>query len=1074
MKKCTFLIGCMLLCASFASADNDAEKLSVKKFPPPLSTVQRTPPKKQVLNDEKEKGVSMWAVTMTDYSRDPGFVHFYSGSPWDLQKTGIIQNDEIDPNRRWLMTGGTMHNGEYLGYIFYNYDMGYAWAQAFARVNLEEGTWEALADLSKGDYYQWETQMDAMATDPKTGKLMGVAHNGLGEVVSTIGEVDPSNGDFTILETLDEWYFAIEYADDGTLYAVRWTYDESSSERTGSCLVTLDPANHYAETLVTELTKDGQPFMMYFQNSLRFDRATGDLWILATNDNAYQYVCKLDMKTGVLDSKGSLGYSDIASGLYIPALTADAPGGAARVSNLTSSFDDNGIVTLTWTNPTLTLDKQKLTELAEVLVFRDGLEDENKVATLTGEEVKVGGEMAWTDETAESGVHTYYVVPCRVAGEKGVPDQWLAFTGRDVPGKPENVSLYKDGLSLVLSWTAPALGARDGWYDKSGITYTITRYPDSVKVAEGLTATEFTDNDLGEIRSYYYRITPCTSDGEGTYTESYEVLAGSSVSLPYSTNFETYEEAGMWTPVNANGDANIFEYSQWDPKGYRLYVESEYNSDDYIISPAFKAESGKSYKVTFNVYFQQRTEDWDPKRVHEFSLTAGQGATAEAQNIVISNLEGFQNFDYYETFPFEAFFTPETSGDYNVGLHYYSPEGIMDVITLVGASVEEVLGKDLAVMSLAGTSNPVKGTASEYTVTVKNSGSEDINAYKVQIVRLDETGNVVLGETEVSETLASQKETQIKVDATPDIEGDFQQVAVVVLEGDENTDNNTSASKKVTAAPEGTLPFNFVIDGDNHTSGTRLPISFCNYYSIGQSLYTADELNMSGSDIKIHRLAFEYDTNTEVESFDVQVYLGLSDLKDVGYDETYWTPLEEQTKVFEGKQSFVSGKDNMLIFNFDEPFSYDPTKSLVVTVCKEGSSSDKYPAEFKYFNDEWTAKDNFRSIIYENDNSPEYSPSYTYPYLPILHLAVESGAGVGIENVVIGGNGISFNNGTVSFNGIEAARLTVYDLNGRVVLETSPAEGQTSVNAGLNQGVYVVKVVANDGKVYTKKVQALK
>lgn len=46
MKKCTFLIGCMLLCASFASADNDAEKLSVKKFPPPLSTVQRTPPEK--------------------------------------------------------------------------------------------------------------------------------------------------------------------------------------------------------------------------------------------------------------------------------------------------------------------------------------------------------------------------------------------------------------------------------------------------------------------------------------------------------------------------------------------------------------------------------------------------------------------------------------------------------------------------------------------------------------------------------------------------------------------------------------------------------------------------------------------------------------------------------------------------------------------------------------------------------------------------------------------------------------------------------------------------------------------
>lgn len=1085
MKRFTFLLGLMLLCSSLANADV-GKNHSVKTFPPLVPDVkQRSYPAKtqrRVLNDDKEKGLSMWAVTVQDYNNDPGFVHFYSEAPYNLEKSGLIKEREDDEYRSWLMTGGAMHKGKYYGYMYRYYTgmPGYYYVMAFAEVDLEKGTWKTVQDLSegRGDGVQWSEPVISMASDPVTGKLFGIAQDqGRSDKTAvTIGEINPENGAYTRLAALEEYYFAIEYDQKGTLYAVRWVYD-STGTITGSCLVTLDPANNYAETILSNLTKDGSKFKMYYNNTMRFDKATGDLWILATNndESARQYVCKLDPETGVLDSKGGFGYNDFGVGLHIPSFTADAIDAAARVSGLTSTFDDNGTVTLTWTNPTQTWDKQELTELAEVRIYRDGMEDADLVATIPGEN-KVGQEMSWTDETAETGVHTYYVVPCRRAGENGIPDTWLAYTGRDVPGMPEKVSISKEGESIKLSWEAPELGAHDGWFDKGSLTYKIVRYPDNVIVKEGLTETTFTDDNLGEIRMYSYDIIPVTTDGEGTKATTNEIQAGTAVPIPYSTDLSTEEKAGMWTIINANEDANKFEFFDgFEPYGLRLYVVESYSSDDYAVSPKFNMKGGTTYRATFDVNFQYRTEDYDPHREHQFSFTAGQGATAEAQNIVLLNKEGFQNFEYSETVSFETFFTPETDGEYNLAFHYYSPAGISDNIKLVGFAIEEVFNKDLAAKSFNGTVKPAKGSASDYTVTVKNMGNEDVDAYKVQIVRLDGDNRVVLGETEVTDKLASQAETEITVSATPDVEGEFQMAAVAVLDGDQNADNDMSEAKTVTAAEEGAIPFNKVVEGDNQTPSTRLPISFSKYYSSCQSIYFAEELGMTEGS-KIHRLGIVYDLNEgskPVESFNVKVYVGLTDKTTTGDDDAAdWTPLTEQTLKFEGTQSILEGTDNVMAFDFDEPFDYDPTKNLVITICKEGDSESSYPAKFHNYNYDWNSE--YRSILYEDNSSPEYQPKAynTWPNVPILHLAVEQGGTTGISQVVIGGDGISFNNGTINLNGIEVARITVYDLTGRIAIDKSLAAGQAAVTTNLKQGVYVVKAVARDGKVYTKKINA--
>lgn len=1080
MKKISLVLGCMLLCVSLAFAEGKGNSFKTNRFPGMLPAKKAVKPAAmaapQNLNEDKELGLKMWAVTMTDYNNDPGFVYFYSSKPYELNKTGIIKSREEDEFRLWhMLPGATWHNGEYLGYTYMMYTY-VNHVKGFVSVDLEKGTYTVKHDMSEQeDQFDF---MEGMSTNPKTGELMGMARNrDATNVTSNFGVVNPETGEFTVVQALEQYYFSIAYDAFGTLWAVRWNGDKDGNIN-GSRLVVLDPENNYAEKSEVALKLDGSNFKMYWQNSIYFDPVTGDLWILAANTDGYQYLCKVNTKTGEMEKSGSFGFRDIAAGLYIPGTKPDATGAANRVEKLTSTFDDKGVVTLKWTNPSTAFDKTALTELAEVLVYRDGTEDANLVATIT-ENVAVGAEMTWTDTDASTGVHVYYVIPCRVKGEKGVMESWRAFTGRDVPGMVENVTLTKNSnTSLTLKWEKPKFGKNDGWFDQNNITYNVVRYPDKKKVATGVTETELTDNELGNIELYYYLITAVTSDGEGVATTSPQVMAGSSYKTPYSTEFVNKAEADQWTVVDANQDGTKFDYRDYmEPYGLMMYA-SEFGSNDYVISPAISMKGGTTYKVKFNVYFHYSATDYDPERFQTFSITAGAGTTAEAQNIELKKWDNFQHFNYYETLPFEAFFTPEKDGDYNVAYRFFDSP-VYDVIVVTGASVEEVFDNDLAAMSLEGTLNPAKGAASDYTVKVKNEGGKAVNSYKVQVVRLDGAEKVVIGETEVNEALESQKETDVKVSVTPDVEGDAEFAANVVLQGDQNDLNNTTEPMLVSIAAEGTIPINYTVTNGDEGVNTRVPMSFMKYGSYSQCIYHASEMKIAGAP-KIHRLAFKYDTYTAVDNFDVVVYLTTTTKE--GFDDEAqdweWTPVAEQTKVYEGKQSILSGTGNMMVFDLETPFEFDPTKNLMVTVFKKGDSSDQFPAMFQTYNSSWVKP--YRTLRYETQGESEpigdatSSGCTVVADLPVLYLAVKDLETTGITELVIGDAGISYSDGKINFNGVDAVSVAVYDLTGRVMLDTKVAANVDAVNASLVQGVYVVKVVARDGKVYTTKIRVAK
>lgn len=980
---------------------------------------------------------------------------------------------------RYVMIGGQMHDGKYLTHMYYNYDFGEVGYVGFAAVDLTTGKYDMLKTYNKKEpnfstfYY-----MDAMTTDPISNRLVGLSHlyenyNPESTVRSHIGLVDPATGLYEEVEPMEDFYFCIDYDNDGTLWAARWDYNEELI-RTGACLVTLDPAQGYKETSKVNLTMDGNPFMMYFDNSMRFDPSTDELFMLATDyggsDEMYtQYMAKVDTKTGVMTSLGNTSLNQLATGLYIPGLKGSTRGCAAAVTELTSTFTEGGDVVLSWKNPTITWNRNELTEMAEVLVCRDNTD--NVVATLK-DGATVGGSMTWTDTEAPRGLHTYYVIPCRVEGERGVPNSWNAFAGHDVPTKPGNVTISTDGATVTMSWTAPEIGAQDGWFDKATLKYNIKRHPDEVMVAEGITGTTFTDNSLDVMQGYFYDIIPVTADGEGLVATTDNVIAGKAYTTPFATDLKTDAEQEQWTVLDLNGDGYKFDKCDWEPfLGLKIGTSAGANND-FAISPSIKLEAGKTYKTMWTLFIKECAQsDWQPDNHNDFRFTAGQGLTAEAQSTEMLKVDNYQTSMYNTLNDFETFFTAEADGEYNFGLNI-TTSNCEDIISLKKFSVKEVFDKDMAAIAFEGTINPSKGLASDYEVTVKNEGGKDIDgSFKVQIVRTGDN-NVVLGETEFAEGLKSQESTVVKVSATPDVEGEFMMAAAVVLDGDQNKDNDVSEPKAVTAAREGLLPINYEINGDFNDFDSRVPMSFTKPYSHSESVYLASELK---GVTKIHRLGLTYDTTDPLHTgeFDVQVYLALTDKE--GYDphaEKEYTPLSQMTKVYDGTLTLTGGTASTMVFDFDEPFSYDDSKNLLVTILKQGESpSNSFPALFHQYNYNWDAE-LYRTIRFENSDVEEAVDGMGnfLPNLPVLSLAVETSSADGIGNITLGG-AVSFGNGTISVNGGDVAKVEVFDIAGRKVFGEDVAAGQASLKASLNAGIYMLKVTGRDGKVYTQKIR---
>lgn len=246
MRKITLFLGMMLTLSSLAAADSQRKGTGINVFPDvSFLPAQKKPDNapQRIVNDEKLNGKLMYATTIVDYDQ-PSFVKFYRDNVYQLDRVGVVKEyDGGNIYKRYSFIGGQWHDGSYLGYLTLNMDFGFVEMKGFASVDLSTGTYRMLKEIPstspEDDPSNQFYFMDAMTTDPTTGRLIGLSHyfygnDTTGDVVSYIGEVDPENGDY-YPEKLGEYYFCIEYDHDGTLWAARWDYNaRGDGTRTGS------------------------------------------------------------------------------------------------------------------------------------------------------------------------------------------------------------------------------------------------------------------------------------------------------------------------------------------------------------------------------------------------------------------------------------------------------------------------------------------------------------------------------------------------------------------------------------------------------------------------------------------------------------------------------------------------------------------------------------------------------------------------------------------------------------------------------------------------------------------------
>ena len=1073
MKKIsTLLLGLAL------TASASAQSLKVHTFPSVMQKAEvKTRPqvRKAPLNEDKELGKLFYGATQDDASNEPGIIKFYSSDFYNSEKLCIIYDGtDNEMERRTTLLGGTWYEdedgeGAYYGYSVINYDRGYTFPQYFMKIDLETGEKTIVADLTSLKS-SWQI-VDDMKQNPVDNKLyaMRQAADGL---YSEFGTVDPATGDFTTLVQADYWYPSIAYDADGKLYGVRPELksngvDDEGFNIVGSFFAQLELQDgQLKEVEKVSLKSWGENFCMWYTNSIYVDQETGEIYGSLMDHNSWsQYLYTIDKESGELTYAGS-SYSTVR-GLYSPSYKTDSREAAAKVSNVSSVAGENGqSITLTWTNPTLQVNGETLTELAEVRIFC-GSPSGIAYATLPAEG-KMGEVMSWTDDNPEAGVNTYFIVPCRKEGELGYPESWNAWGGPDAPGAPSYVNAERSGNGVLVSWPAPEAGLHGGWYSADGVTYTIKRYPDEKVLATGLTETSYFDNVFDAINYYSYTVYATNTVGDGEETSSYPILAGPAHDVPYTSVINSDEEAEAWTIIDGNNDGTQFSYSSWyAPFGLRLYTNKPGSSDDYAVSPAIKLEGGKTYKVqmTVNINYPYDEEHF-PDSLHDFEFVAGQGTTVEDLTNVFYKVDQYKN-PYYGNIAsnhFSAQFTPETSGEWNIALHWLT-SNVYDWITLESFSISEVFANDLAIGEVESPEFATANTGIPYYVTVVNEGSATSGNYTVQIVAKNGESETVVGESAENGGLAPGKSARIYVGAIFTETGDQQAFARIVYDADEEPSNNVSAPKGVTVDAEGTVPFSAVFNTDTDlTIDTQCPICTNEPNSTFQSIYYPSDLTatVDGDALTISRLALRYSSNEggTFTGHHVKIYLNTTDK--LRYYSTEWNTVTETSEwvdfgelCFDGLVSSVEGENKLLTFNLDKEFTYDLSKNLVVTIVKEGEIPENtFPVIFHHYNNEAGGYgETLRSLFYRGKTEFNFDTTKVFGklFLPILHVAAKEYL-VGIDELVFDGNSAP------------TGRIAVYNVSGQLV---KCGEFNSIEQLGLQSGLYIVR--DNNGN--TKKIQ---
>ncbi|MDA3881804.1 MAG: choice-of-anchor J domain-containing protein [Bacteroidales bacterium] len=188
----------------------------------------------------------------------------------------------------------------------------------------------------------------------------------------------------------------------------------------------------------------------------------------------------------------------------------------------------------------------------------------------------------------------------------------------------------------------------------------------------------------------------------------------------YTMNFEDGEDFSMWSYSDENADENI-----WDVYDYNGNICAGYSysttdaADDYLFSPCFTLEAGKTYELSFSYVTQ--SEGTFPE-----SLRVLYGTTADAtvSNLIV-DLGTFAHTDYRKSI---QTITVSTTDEYYFAWHCYSDADMYNLY------IDSIVVRDitenptsLANLSTIDVFSITENSAYSGGAIIDNGGTEIIN-----------------------------------------------------------------------------------------------------------------------------------------------------------------------------------------------------------------------------------------------------------------------------------------------------------------------------------------------------------
>lgn len=237
------------------------------------------------------------------------------------------------------------------------------------------------------------------------------------------------------------------------------------------------------------------------------------------------------------------------------------------------------------------------------------------------------------------------------------------YGGYDNPLPVEKVMVDTHFPHVQLSWDEPR-GVNGYVIDKNSLRYRVTRYPDSVVVADTV-ACVLSDSLPSMPQNYYYGVVaylPHYTTDE-TYSDGfyYDCI----IELPYKLKHwdRILSEALIVEDVNEDGATWEYYESPSGETSMRYHYSGVNDADDYMYSPIVHLPSGKMFELT--VYMRAGSEKYSE------SFAIGVSPDANIDNHI--ELLSQQTIDSKTSIPYSVKFSVAEDDVYRVYVHCTSP-----------------------------------------------------------------------------------------------------------------------------------------------------------------------------------------------------------------------------------------------------------------------------------------------------------------------------------------------------------------------------------------------------------------